>query len=161
MFNCSFKSNIFECTKRMSSTVSLTSAVLFCEIVEPATLNDRSLAALEAGIESIALANLHKRVSEREFMRHQSRTLPLVSRGRGASPSRSLDYKCLHGFAPPYLAEDCVLVASLFGRHNLRSADTCTLFVLKTSTNYGSRSYAVHGPNLCNSLPAELRLTDT
>jgi len=66
----------------MSSTVSLSSAVLLCEIVEPATLNERSLAALEVGIESIALATIDKRVSQREFMRHQSRTLPLVSLGR-------------------------------------------------------------------------------
>jgi len=47
--------------------------------------------------------------------------------------------KCLHGFAPPYLAEDCVLVASLSGQQHLRSADlhvsadTCKLFVTKTS----------------------------
>jgi len=52
-----------------------------------------------------------------------------------------LVYKCLHGFAPPYPAEDCVLVASLSGRQqpqHLRSADTCRLFVTKTSMNYGS-----------------------
>jgi len=66
MFNCSFKSNILlkhlNTQKRMSSTVSLSSAVLLCEIVEPATLNDRSLAALEARIEnSKALPNCHYR----------------------------------------------------------------------------------------------------
>jgi len=69
----------------MSSTVSLSSAVLLCEIVEQVTLNDRSLAALEAGIESIALATIDKRVSERKLMRHQSRTLPLVSLSRVAT----------------------------------------------------------------------------
>jgi len=69
----------------MSSTISLSSTVLLCEIVEPATLNDRSLAALEAGIESISLATINKRVSECEFMRHQLRTLPLVSLGRVAT----------------------------------------------------------------------------
>ena len=72
----------------------------------------------------------------------------------------TLVYKCLHGFAPPYLAEDCMLVASLFGWQHLRSADTRRLLVPKTSTNYGSRSFAVHGPNSWNSLPAELRLID-
>jgi len=41
------------------------------------------------------------------------------------------------------------------------SAETCKLFVPKTSTSYESRSFAVHGPNSSNSLPAELRLTDT
>ena len=72
----------------------------------------------------------------------------------------TLVYKCLLGCASPYLAEDCVLVASLSGRQHLRSADTCKLFVPKTSTNYGSRSFLVHGPNSWNSLPAELRLID-
>jgi len=73
----------------------------------------------------------------------------------------TLVYKCLHGFVPPYLAEDCVLVASLSGRQHLRSADTCKLFVSKTLTNYGSWSFAVSEPNSWNNLPAELRLTDT
>jgi len=65
----------------MSFTVSLSSAVLLCEIVEPATLNDRSLTALEASIESIALLTIDKRVSQRAFICHQSRTFPLVSLG--------------------------------------------------------------------------------
>jgi len=76
----------------------------------------------------------------------------------------TLVYKCLHGLVPPYLAEDCVLVASLSGRQHLRSADTCKCccsFRSKTSTSYGSRSFAVHGPNSWNSLTAELRLTDS
>jgi len=50
----------------MSSTVSLYSAVFLCQIVKPATLNDRSLAALEARI------TIDKRVSEREFMRRNA-----------------------------------------------------------------------------------------
>jgi len=52
-------------------------------------------------------------------------------------------------------------IASLSGGQHLRSADTCKLFVPMTSTNYESRSFAVHGPNSWNSLPAELRLPDT
>ena len=33
-----------------------------------------------------------------------------------------LVFKCLHGFAPRYLAELCVPVADVMGRRNLRSA---------------------------------------
>jgi len=33
-----------------------------------------------------------------------------------------LVFKCLHGFAPQYLAELCVPVADVMGRCNLRSA---------------------------------------
>ena len=54
-----------------------------------------------------------------------------------------LVYKCVHGFAPPYLIDDCVLVSSLLGRQHLRSADTRKLFVPRTSTNYGSCSFSV------------------
>jgi hypothetical protein len=73
----------------------------------------------------------------------------------------TLVYKCLHGLAPPYLIDDCILVSSLPGRQHLRSADTSKLFVPKTSTNYGSRSFTVFGPNLWNSLPTELRTIES
>jgi len=53
MFNCSFKSNILlKHLNAQKECLRLSSAVLLCEIVEPATLNDRSLTALEAGIEN-------------------------------------------------------------------------------------------------------------
>jgi len=55
----------------------------------------------------------------------------------------TLVYKCLQGFVPPYLAEDCVLVASLSGRQHLRFADICKLLVPKTSTNYESRGLSL------------------
>jgi hypothetical protein len=73
----------------------------------------------------------------------------------------TLVYKCLHGLAPPYLIDDCIPVSLLSGRQHLRSADTRKLFVPKTSTNYGSRSFAVFGPNLWNSLPTELRTIES
>jgi len=42
----------------------------------------------------------------------------------------------------------------------LRSATTGQLIVPRTRTAYGSRSFAVHGPEVWNSLPAELRSPD-
>jgi len=45
--------------------------VLRCDTVEPATMNDRSLAALDAEIDRISLAKVDKRGSEGELTRHQ------------------------------------------------------------------------------------------
>jgi Reverse transcriptase (RNA-dependent DNA polymerase) len=71
-------------------------------------------------------------------------------------------YKCLHGYAPPYLADDCQLVSTLPGRRHLRSADTGTLYVPRTRTfTHGARAFAVTGPVTWNSLPEELRLLDS
>ena len=42
----------------------------------------------------------------------------------------------------------------------LRSAESGQLTVPRTKTNYGDRSFAVYGPVVWNSLPAELRLLD-
>ena len=69
----------------------------------------------------------------------------------------TLVYKCLHGAAPPYLADDCTPVSTVPGRSQLRSADTRTLLVPRVQTNYGSRSFAVYGPSVWNSLPDDLR----
>ena len=51
-------------------------------------------------------------------------------------------YKCLHGLAPPYLADDCVLVSSVASRRHLRSADTRKLVVRLTRTVIGARNFA-------------------
>ena len=40
---------------------------------------------------------------------------------------------------------------------HLRSADTGTLFVLRTTTTLGMRSFAVAGPHIWNSLPAAVQ----
>jgi len=56
---------------RMSFKLSCT-VVLRCDTVEhAATLNDRSLAAIDAGIDRISLAKLDKRGNEGELTRHQ------------------------------------------------------------------------------------------
>ena len=65
-----------------------------------------------------------------------------------------LVYKCRHGMAPPY----CEPTSSHGGRCHLRSAESGQLTVPRTRTNYGDRSFAVHGPVVWNSLPADLRL---
>ena len=71
-----------------------------------------------------------------------------------------LVYKCLHGMAPPYLTSYCTPVSARTGRSNLRSATTGQFVVPRTRTVYGSRSFAVHGPVVWNSLPVELRSPD-
>lgn len=73
----------------------------------------------------------------------------------------TLVYKCLHGLAPSYLADECILVSTLSGRRHLRSAGANKLFVPTINTNYGSRAFAVYGPRVWNSLPDELRAIDS
>jgi len=71
-----------------------------------------------------------------------------------------LVYKCLHGLAPSYLADDCRPVSTFAGRQRLRSANTGILYVPGTSTSIGARSFAVNGPTTWNKLPVELRCCD-
>jgi hypothetical protein len=72
----------------------------------------------------------------------------------------TLVFKCLHGLAPPYLADDIIPLASIPGRRLLRSSSTQTLSVPPARTVYGSRCFSVYGPTVWNSLPAELRTAD-
>jgi len=69
-----------------------------------------------------------------------------------------LVYKCQRGTAPQYLQAYCELSARS-SRH-LRSASSSLLAVPRIRTNYGDRSFAVHGPRVWNSLPDELRSPD-
>ena len=64
-------------------------------------------------------------------------------------------YKALHGLAPPYLSDDCLMVAEV-GRR-LWSADARICVVPRTRTQFGDRSFAVAGPRVWNSLLAQLR----
>ena len=70
-----------------------------------------------------------------------------------------LVYKCLHGMAPRYLQMHCEPTSTVTSRR-LRSAHSGRLTVPRTRTNYGDGSFAVQGPRVCNSLPAELRTPD-
>ena len=67
-------------------------------------------------------------------------------------------YKMLHGWIPRYLSGDCQLISDASRR--LRSSDTFTFAVPRTRTRLGDRSFAVAGPLIWNSLPADLRLVD-
>jgi len=71
-----------------------------------------------------------------------------------------LAYKCQHGASPQYLQSYCEPTSTYTGRCHLRSAQTRQLVVPRTRTNYGIRSFAVQGPRVWNSLPAELRAPD-
>ena len=72
-----------------------------------------------------------------------------------------LVYKSLHGLAPFYLADDCILASSDKYRRRLRSADVDTYIVPRTRTRFGDRSFSAAGPRIWNSLPPELRRPDT
>jgi len=62
-------------------------------------------------------------------------------------------FKCLHGLAPSYLADDCVLTSAAAGRRRLRSADTTKLLVRRTRTVIGAIDFAVSAAAIWNSLP--------
>jgi len=70
-----------------------------------------------------------------------------------------LVYKCLHGFAPPYLSEDCQLVTEM-GRRHLRSSDVHTCTVPRTQSQISDRSFTAAGTPLWNILPIEIRRKD-
>jgi len=71
-----------------------------------------------------------------------------------------LVYKSLHGLAPPYLADDCILASSDEFRRRLRSADMDTCIVSRTRTRFDDRSFSAAGPQIWNSLPLDLRRPD-
>ena len=71
-----------------------------------------------------------------------------------------LVYQCLNGLAPSYLADNCQLVSDVRPRR-LRSSDSVTCAVRRTRTTYGVRYFAVASPRVWNSLPTELRQTDS
>ena len=73
-----------------------------------------------------------------------------------------LMHKSLLGQLPPYLADDCQLIADS-GRRTLRSsntANTATFAVRRTYTTFGDQSFAVAGAKIWNSLPSYMRSAD-
>jgi len=68
--------------------------------------------------------------------------------------------KCLHGTAPHYLDDLCVLVTSEEGRQHLHSEASGVLMVPRVRMSIGQRSFAIQGPTTWNSLPASLRSSD-
>jgi hypothetical protein len=65
-----------------------------------------------------------------------------------------LVYKCLHGTAPPYLADEFCRSEDVEGRSRLRSASLSQLVVRQTNrSTLGDRSFVVAGSRLWNTLP--------
>ena len=67
-----------------------------------------------------------------------------------------LVYKSLHGLAPPYLADDCILASSDEFRRHLRSTDVDICIVPRTCTRFGDWSFSTAGHRIWNSLPPDL-----
>jgi len=61
-----------------------------------------------------------------------------------------LVYMSLHGLAPSYLADDCILASSDKFRRRLRSANVDTCIVPRTPTRFGDGSFSAAGPRICD-----------
>ena len=74
----------------------------------------------------------------------------------------TLVYKALRGEGPAYLRELCIPVSDNFHLSSHRSANRGDLFVPRTRTaTYGKRAFSAAGPATWNSLPAEIRQSET
>jgi hypothetical protein len=69
-----------------------------------------------------------------------------------------LVYRSLHGTAPAYLSG---LLTSYIPTRSLRSSDLDLLSVPRCNTAFGSRGFRSAGPRLWNSLPHNIRTTDS
>jgi len=69
-----------------------------------------------------------------------------------------LTHRCVHGTAPPYLAETLQSTADVQGRRRLRSASTSTLVVPPTRrTTIGDRAFPATASRAWNSFPTSVR----
>ena len=66
-------------------------------------------------------------------------------------------WKFLHGVAPKYLRELCVLVEDVCGRPRLRSASTWCVQLSRVQTSVRQSGFAFHRRTLWNSLPPAMR----
>ena len=71
----------------------------------------------------------------------------------------TLVHQSLSGISPPYLADDCRLVADARERR-LRSTASRTCIVTRTYSTFGDRAFGAAGPGLWNSLPSHLKDAD-
>ena len=68
-----------------------------------------------------------------------------------------LIYKCLHGAAPSYLADELCLLADLSPRRRLRSAPSSSLVVRHTHlSTIGNRAFPVAAAHVWNGLPQHI-----
>lgn len=72
-----------------------------------------------------------------------------------------LVYKARCGLAPSYIADMCIPVATVPTRRALRSAVRGDLLVPRTRVKFGNRAFAVAGPEAWNSLPVDIRSSET
>jgi len=79
------------------------------------------------------------------------------------STSAAMVYRCLHGQAPRYLADNLIPASDAApGRLCLWSANRNCLTVPRCRLNtYGCRAFDYAGPTVWNSLPDELRDSDS
>ena len=69
-----------------------------------------------------------------------------------------LTHRCLHGTAPPYLAEMLHRTADVASRRRLRSAATSTLVLpLTRRSTFSDHAFPVAASRAWNSLPASVR----
>jgi len=70
----------------------------------------------------------------------------------------ALAYRCLHGSAPPYLAETLHLTSDIEACRRLRSGSTSTLAMPATRrSSLGDRAFPVAAVRAWNTLPVSLR----
>jgi len=71
---------------------------------------------------------MHLRADGRRRTTNSAVTITVTDRMPGCCSNKlavaMIVFKCLHGVAPSYLADDCVLASDVPGRRHLRSADT-------------------------------------
>ena len=73
-----------------------------------------------------------------------------------------LAYKCLHGLAPPYLANDLRRVADIEGRQQLRSASRAELDIPRVRRQtIDERAFNVAAARVWNSLPTSVTSSPT
>ena len=73
-----------------------------------------------------------------------------------------LVYRCLHGLAPSYLADEFTRVSEIVSRRNLRSASTVSLVVPRFQRKtLGGRAFPVAAAQAWNSLPLHVTSSST
>ena len=122
--------------------------------------------------QSVSASTVGAECSSPTYNRHQAKRPHYASTQRAPLASHAsacrfqaggvvvLVYKALHDLTAPYLVDDCQFIVFNVSRRGLRSADIDTCIVPRTDTRLGDRNFAVAGPRLWNSLPAELRQPD-
>jgi hypothetical protein len=74
-----------------------------------------------------------------------------------------ITFKAIHGLDPSYIAELIMIKSSTTGRYPLRSNKELLLKppLCKTYTTLGDRAFTASAPKLWNTLPVEIRNTNT